>query len=271
MVRCIFVDGDAGRVDAVKKVLGELGGATCVREYGSIEAASDPIMTDEADLVFIADDPAREGAASALGEALSLRRNGPFIIYLGADAKGAPKGPASGGIRLARPYGRQRLGDIMAVVETIARRRAAAAERGRLAGGGAPAQRAGAEAGAGHREAERVSLLRRGYIASHDKSKYVLHRLSDVAYFTVEERSVFMRTAAGSYRMPQTMGSLERMLGGSGFIRCHKSFLVNLSHIESVDVWFNQTFLINIKGTKERIPVGGTYYKSFKDIISTDG
>ena len=52
------------------------------------------------------------------------------------------------------------------------------------------------------------------------------------------------------------------------FFRSHKSYIVNLKYIESIEPWFNSTYNINLKSTKDIVPVSRTYSKRFKEIMN---
>lgn len=54
----------------------------------------------------------------------------------------------------------------------------------------------------------------------------------------------------------QSMKSLEAQLGSLDFIRIHKSYLINTSHIRTID---GNSVLIG----ENRLPIGGSYRKSF--------
>ena len=52
------------------------------------------------------------------------------------------------------------------------------------------------------------------------------------------------------------------------FFRTHKSYIVNLNKIESVETWFNGTYNINLTGHKEQIPVSRNSAGDFKKVMN---
>lgn len=85
--------------------------------------------------------------------------------------------------------------------------------------------------------------------------------LQDIFYFEVKLRIITAHYTKGSFEFYSTMMRMEEQLYGKGFVRMHKSFLVNLRWIHSVDI--DKVTLDN----KESLPVGKKYYSSnLKDL-----
>ena len=55
----------------------------------------------------------------------------------------------------------------------------------------------------------------------------------DILYFESRKRVVLLHTAGESYSFYQKLDALERELEGSGFLRCHRSFLVQERYVRS--------------------------------------
>ena len=78
--------------------------------------------------------------------------------------------------------------------------------------------------------------------------------LQDIIYFEVNQRIVTVHYTKGSFEFYSTMMRMEEQLFGKGFVRSHKSFLVNMRWIRAVDS--NKVTL----DTEESLPVGKKYY-----------
>ena len=61
---------------------------------------------------------------------------------------------------------------------------------------------------------------------------------------------------------------LEEILKQDGFFRCHRSFLVNLNTINEVIPWFNNTYIIKMKGIDDEIPISRRHMKEFKKLLN---
>lgn len=58
--------------------------------------------------------------------------------------------------------------------------------------------------------------------------------LSDILYFEADGNYLKLYTAAETFRLRSTVTAVENSLGGSGFIRVHKGFLVNQSAVRII-------------------------------------
>ncbi|MCX8034334.1 MAG: LytTR family DNA-binding domain-containing protein [Thermodesulfovibrio sp.] len=74
-------------------------------------------------------------------------------------------------------------------------------------------------------------------------------------------------TSKGEYFFDGTLTDLDFRLKKEGFLRVHKSFIVNLKRVEAVIPWFKGTYWVVIEGQKVQIPVSKSLVKELKDIL----
>ncbi|MFT4006945.1 MAG: LytTR family DNA-binding domain-containing protein [Lacrimispora sp.] len=90
--------------------------------------------------------------------------------------------------------------------------------------------------------------------------------IKDISYFEIWKRVVTVHYGIESFNFYSTMEQLEEQLLHKGFVRVHRSYIVNLPYISQFQ--HNTLFL----KTGENIPVGATYMKqirqAFLDYIS---
>jgi two-component system LytT family response regulator len=93
-------------------------------------------------------------------------------------------------------------------------------------------------------------------------------RIEDVSYFSAEEKYVTIFTKDGkTYLSDLTLKSLEEKLG-EGFLRIHRSLLVNVSRIKEINKHFNSCFIIRIDDvTQTRLQSGRVYYEQVKALM----
>lgn len=104
----------------------------------------------------------------------------------------------------------------------------------------------------------------------YHKNKLIPIETKDIIYATIEDKNTIIITHKGKFEINCTLNKLVEKLDSSTFFRSHKSYIVNLNSIESVELWFNSTYNINLKNHKEIIPVSRNYAKSFKEIMNID-
>jgi len=96
---------------------------------------------------------------------------------------------------------------------------------------------------------------------------YLVHP-QDILYCTVLNKGVFVFTRDDTFTTNYTLNQLGNRLINQNFFRSHKSYLVNLDRIYKIVPWFNSTFVLQIEGLKEEVPVSRHYVKDFKKILN---
>ncbi len=81
--------------------------------------------------------------------------------------------------------------------------------------------------------------------------------LEDISYFEIRGRVIEVHGREGIFTYYEQIGILEKNLQGKGFFRCHKSYLINLKHVDS----YNRQEVILDQG--ERVAVAKRRYDQF--------
>lgn len=75
--------------------------------------------------------------------------------------------------------------------------------------------------------------------------------LADILLIQREERATAIHTVSGAkYVTADTLSELDERLPDDMFFRTHKSYIVNLSHIESISPYGRWTYVIKLAGTQ---------------------
>ena len=93
-------------------------------------------------------------------------------------------------------------------------------------------------------------------IISIERQKKKLY-LDDICYFEIRGRKIDIHRANDTLTYYEQIGVLEENLRGKGFFRCHKSYLINLSH---VDTYNRQEVTLD---SGERIMIAKRRYAAF--------
>ncbi len=111
------------------------------------------------------------------------------------------------------------------------------------------------------RATEKERLLSQDYIVvSRERQKRKLF-LDSVRYFEIKGRQIDVHQEKGVFTYYEQIGVLERQLGGKGFFRCHKSYLLNLKYVE---VYNRQEAILD---NGERIIIAKRRYEEFCQAI----
>ncbi|AGL01890.1 LytR/AlgR family response regulator transcription factor [Desulfoscipio gibsoniae] len=83
-------------------------------------------------------------------------------------------------------------------------------------------------------------------------------------------KKVTIYTNNNIYNSNISLNSLEFKLGKSGFVRIHKSFLVNINKIKKILPWGNKTYLVKLEGTSKEVFISRKYAPMVKLAINME-
>jgi len=107
-------------------------------------------------------------------------------------------------------------------------------------------------------------------ISLYHKDKLIPIDLNEIIYATIEEKNTIIVSSKGKFEINCTLNELTERLDPNIFFRTHKSYIVNLNIIESIEPWFNSTYNINLRNNKEVIPVSRNYVKKFRQLMNIE-
>ncbi len=102
-------------------------------------------------------------------------------------------------------------------------------------------------------------------IAIKTKGSILFIDPADVAVIEAQGNYVLLQRLSGSYLLRESISTVARKLEPYGFIRIHRSVLVNTSFVEEIHPWTTGEYVLRIKGGKE-LTVSRTYKKNLKSI-----
>lgn len=83
-----------------------------------------------------------------------------------------------------------------------------------------------------------------------------------------QKRKTLLCTEKGDFITTMTLKAVQERLEHCGFLRTHKSFLVNLSKIREIVPWFNDTYILSLEGCPvQDIPVAKHFIREFKQAM----
>lgn len=101
-----------------------------------------------------------------------------------------------------------------------------------------------------------------GFIFVKSNSKLVKLKTTDIFYIEALKDYVVIHTADTRYTIHSTMKEIESKMGTADFIRVHRSFIVRLDKIDSIE-FPNLT----LENDKKVIPIGGSYREELNNRI----
>jgi two-component system LytT family response regulator len=79
-------------------------------------------------------------------------------------------------------------------------------------------------------------------VRTRDKVQVV--RAPEIAWIEADGNYVRLHTAGGAYLIREKIGTLEERLDPAVFVRIHRSYVVNLSHVRELRPWFSGDYAV---------------------------
>ena len=92
------------------------------------------------------------------------------------------------------------------------------------------------------------------FIYVKSNSKLVKVQNKDILFVEALKDYVIIHTTQERYTIHSTMKEIEKKLPSDAFIRVHRSFILNLTKIKSIE-----SAIVVIEDSNKRIPIGGSY------------
>ncbi|WP_409304170.1 LytTR family DNA-binding domain-containing protein [Peribacillus sp. SCS-155] len=89
---------------------------------------------------------------------------------------------------------------------------------------------------------------------------------SDVVYLEAKDKKTYVFSAEQSGTHKNSLQEFEYLLPKDYFIRCHRSFIVNVNHIKEIYPDTHSTFLLYMDNG-DRVPVSQSYSSYFRKLL----
>ncbi len=90
---------------------------------------------------------------------------------------------------------------------------------------------------------------------------------SIILYMTTQGKETHIYTEDKIFTSEDSLKVMESRLRNSGFMKCHRSYIVNLNRIDKITYWNNGVHFLSFKEISERVPVSRKYYKELKQAL----
>ncbi len=109
------------------------------------------------------------------------------------------------------------------------------------------------------KQSDKLMIKGKEQIVFVDKKEIIFIERSDNATKIVTEDEIYKTSAA--------LGMIEEKLNGTEFMRCHKSYIINLSKITKIEPYGRWTYIVKFKGTSETALMTAQNYEEIKKIF----
>ncbi|TQO56588.1 LytR/AlgR family response regulator transcription factor [Paraclostridium bifermentans] len=104
-----------------------------------------------------------------------------------------------------------------------------------------------------------IKLSKHNYIIIKNKSNTYKINSNEITYIEVQKKDMLIHTINKNFEVRYSLEKIEKDLNLDQFVRCHKSFIVNLNYVENIKP------NIAILESGEEIPVSRYRYKDVKE------
>lgn len=108
----------------------------------------------------------------------------------------------------------------------------------------------------------------KNFISISKSDSIVVINKAEIMYCCANNKKTYVYIQDGCYECRYTLEQLENVLDKETFLRCHRSYIVNLQYIREISPMFNQTYIIKLKNSRAEIPVSRNYAVRMKDLLS---
>ena len=223
MLKAIIVDDEAHARSELRFLLEEADRVEVIAEAASAREAIERLKESPCDVMFL-DVNMPEATGLQLAEALQRLKFPPAVVFVTAYSEYALDAFKVNAIDyLVKPVEAERL------AQAVARVREQVALHVQV------------------QKPERIYAEKDGkkLFVGSDKIRFIM-AYDDYAY---------LQTDVDRYFATASLVQLEKRLGGRGFFRVHRSYLVNLSMVEEVETAPGGTLLLTLNGVDEKISV----------------
>ena len=252
-LRCIIVDDELPSLDELSHLLKEIEGVDVLACVDSGQKALTIIKDLRPDVVFLDIKMPGMNGFDVAREILTFEPS-PLIVFATAYDEYAIEAFDVKAIDyILKPFSKKRLGE---TVKRLKETKTKAITRSDLDG-----IIGKLKDNLSTKEFVRVSVLENGRIVPLSPREIFFCRAHE------GQSKVYVRDT--SFPCPSTLNELEEHLKAQNFLRVHRSFLVNLSHIKDIVPWFNGKYLITMHDSQSsEITVSRNNVKILKKAIA---
>jgi two-component system LytT family response regulator len=98
------------------------------------------------------------------------------------------------------------------------------------------------------------------------KDQIIFLDKEDILFVERQDNTTCITTKEEVLRCSSPLNVLEEKLTPPEFMRCHKSYLINLSHIKRIEPYGRWTYIVKMKGTEQTALMTAKCYEILKNM-----
>ena len=107
-----------------------------------------------------------------------------------------------------------------------------------------------------------------GKLMIKGKEQIVFIDKKDILFIERSENATSIVTSDGTYKTSAALSAIEEKLDAAEFMRCHKSYIINVSKISKIEPYGRWTYIVKLKGTDETALMTSQNYEEIKKLFA---
>lgn len=108
-------------------------------------------------------------------------------------------------------------------------------------------------------------------ITFKDKNSILIRNVEDIYYLEADEKTTFVYTNEGKIKINHNIAEAEKCLPQDKFFRCHRSFIVNIDKIKSIETCGISSYKLKLSDIDDEVLVSRRKIKELKSIMNISG
>lgn len=107
------------------------------------------------------------------------------------------------------------------------------------------------------------------FLAGHEGESAFPVALDEISYLAAQGDAVHLVTTEGRQLQLRgaTLTEMEHVLPADRFFRCHRGYLVQVHEVAEIVPFFNGTFILRMKGSRDEVPVSRSNVRRLKELF----
>ncbi|MCG7338109.1 response regulator transcription factor LytR [Staphylococcus sp. ACRSN] len=249
-MKAIIVDDEPLARNELHYLLNEIRHFETIDESETISETLELLLYDDYDVIFL-DINLMDESGLELAQKIKKMKRQPFIIFATAHDTYAVKAFELNAIDyILKPFEQHRIAQAIHKVE-----RALSIENDQSEKQTVHFSNPKVQSEEGHATLP-IEVDERIHIINH----------SEIIAITVNNGITTIHTQNGDYQTTEPLNHYEKRLSGNQFMRVHRATIINQSHIQTIEHWFNYTYQLTMSN-QLKVQVSRSYMKQFKNNI----
>lgn len=104
------------------------------------------------------------------------------------------------------------------------------------------------------------------YLTVRASDRWIPIRFDEVIFLEAQNRKTYVTSTRPKGVHRYNLTELEMILPREMFIRCHRSYIVNIQHIKEIHPDFHSTFIL-VLSDESRVPVSQSFVKQVRNVL----